>query len=58
VVLNEDANAVPVTVYLAREVVPNLLPYEWHLALILAGADENGLTATAPDFFWSVNSGM
>jgi len=36
---------VTATVYLASKTVPHLKPYDWYLALVIAGAHEHGLGA-------------
>ena len=39
----DGARIVPVTTYLATSREPKLRPYDWYLALVLAGAYEHGL---------------
>ncbi len=36
---------VSATTYLAKQPEPGLIPYDWYLALVLAGAIQNGLPA-------------
>lgn len=43
VILNGAARAIFTSTYLARSETPNLQPYGWYLALLIAGAKQHGL---------------
>lgn len=44
-VVRSDGSACAVTTYLAQECVDGLKPYDWYLALIIAGCNEHALDA-------------
>lgn len=43
VVLTGTEEQISATTYLATETKPHLMPYDWYLALVIAGAREHGL---------------
>ena len=43
VTCTRTGQAIPASTYFARDLVPDLKPFDWYLALVLAGVAEHGL---------------